>query len=75
MSLKTENSRRVAKSRPVCMGLKTLKPSVHCGYLHKIKIKIICITEQQVAKTSYHAGFIICHLTQCSLYTCSLFIT
>ena len=22
MSLKTENSRRVAKSRPVCMGLK-----------------------------------------------------
>jgi hypothetical protein len=23
MSLKTENSRRVAKSRPVCMGLKT----------------------------------------------------
>jgi hypothetical protein len=23
MSLKTENSRRVAKSRPVCMGLKS----------------------------------------------------
>jgi hypothetical protein len=23
MSLKTENSRRVVKSRPVCMGLKT----------------------------------------------------
>ena len=25
MSLKTENSRRVAKSRPVCMDLKTMK--------------------------------------------------
>ena len=24
MSLKTENSRRVAKSRPVCMGLKAI---------------------------------------------------
>ena len=26
MSLKTENSRRVAKSRPVCMGLKFFSP-------------------------------------------------
>jgi hypothetical protein len=26
MSLKTENSRRVAKSRPVCMGLYTTGP-------------------------------------------------
>jgi hypothetical protein len=26
MSLKTENSRRVAKSRPVCMGIKACFP-------------------------------------------------
>ena len=31
MSLKTENSRRVAKSRPVCMGLKALKYKI---YIH-----------------------------------------
>ena len=30
MSLKTENSRRVAKSRPVCMGLKAKKKI--CGF-------------------------------------------
>jgi hypothetical protein len=31
MSLKTENSRRVAKSRPVCMGLKV---QLHDNYLN-----------------------------------------
>ena len=31
MSLKTENSRRVAKSRPVCMGL--IKARLHGRFL------------------------------------------
>jgi hypothetical protein len=33
MSLKTENSRRVAKSRPVCMGLKACFPLHHFARL------------------------------------------
>jgi hypothetical protein len=39
MSLKTGNSRRVAKSRPVCMGLKT-QPT---GVFSRFSIKIIYI--------------------------------
>ena len=31
MSLKTENSRRVAKSRPVCMGLKATETDILYG--------------------------------------------
>ena len=38
MSLKTENSRRVAKSRPVCMGLK---------FFDRIEI-FFCLTSTQM---------------------------
>ena len=34
MSLKTENSRRVAKSRPVCMGLEQGSATDHSALLH-----------------------------------------
>ena len=36
MSLKTENSRRVAKSRPVCMGLKAHTDATRFGNATRI---------------------------------------
>ena len=37
MSLKIENSRRVAESRPVCMDLKAFDSINHTILLHKLK--------------------------------------
>jgi hypothetical protein len=49
MSLKTENSRRVAKSRPVCMGLNALptaltgrsRPILFLKGIYAVTLKVI----------------------------------
>jgi hypothetical protein len=42
MSLKTENSRRVAESRPVCMGLNTLQNlhTIRAGTNHRDNLQL-----------------------------------
>ena len=56
MSLKIENSRRVAESRPVCMGLKTVKTP---GYmLTKTECKVyISMRRDQFDKTLKQVKF------------------
>ena len=55
MSLKTENSRRVAKSRPVCMGLKSKRTAGKIAKYCSTSIPHTSVPDNLAHQIFYHA--------------------